>query len=108
MIADGADLAYLHVLLTDDAGIVRPLADREVTVQVTGAGTLLGFGSARPITEEAFSSNRHHTHQGRALAVVRAGHEQGTIIITATADGCEPTTVPIRVASRNHTTTVDP
>ena len=110
LIADGADLAYICILLTDEAGIVRPLADREVTVRVTGAGTLLGFGSARPITEEAFSSNRHHTHQGRALAVVRAGHEQGTITVTATADGCESTTVPIAVGHPasidNDTTTV--
>ena len=42
--------------------------------------------------------------------MVRAGHEQGTITVTATADGCEPTSVPITVrhaaSNDNDTTTV--
>ncbi|MCM3885579.1 glycoside hydrolase family 2 TIM barrel-domain containing protein [Frankia sp. R82] len=97
--ADGADLAYLPIALTDAAGTVRPLADRTVTVEVTGAGTLLGFGSARPVTEEGFSTGRHSTYWGRALAVVRAGHEAGDVTVTVTADGCEPMTVVIPVTA---------
>ena len=83
---------------TDAAGIVRPLTDREVTVEVSGAGSLLGFGSAEPITVEGFSSNRHTTYQGRALAVVRAGHEVGQITVTASARDCETTSVVIPVS----------
>ncbi len=100
LIADGADLAYLPIELTDDAGILRALADREVTVNVTGAGTLLGFGSAQPITEEGFSNDRHSTYWGRALAVVRAGHDAGDVTVTVTADECEPVTVvlPVKTA----------
>ncbi|CAO5255560.1 glycoside hydrolase family 2 TIM barrel-domain containing protein [Frankia sp. AgKG'84/4] len=91
--ADGADLAYLHIALTDAAGTVRPLVDRVVTVDVAGAGTLLGFGSAQPVTEEGFSDRRHSTYWGRALAVVRAGLEPGDVTVTVTADGCEPESV---------------
>ena len=87
--ADGADLAYLSIALADAAGEPRPLTDREVTVEVSGAGSLLGFGSAEPITVEGFNSNRHTTYQGRALAVVRAGHEPGQITVTANAQDCE-------------------
>ena len=99
LIADGADLAYIPIALTDDEGIVRPLMDRVVTVDVTGAGTLLGLGSGNAITEEGFSSNRHSTYFGRALAVVRAGHHAGEITITVSAAGCEPSTVVIPVVS---------
>ena len=95
--ADGADLAYIPIEITDDDGIVRPLADREVTVEVSGAGTLLGFGSAEPITEEGFSTNCHTTYFGRCLAVVRAGHAEGDITILVTADGCEPVTIVLPV-----------
>ncbi|MCK9925343.1 DUF4982 domain-containing protein [Frankia sp. AgPm24] len=97
--ADGADLGYLPIALTDAAGTVRPLADRTVTVQVTGAGTLLGFGSARPVTEESFSAGRYSTYWGRALAVVRAGHEAGDVTVTVTAAGCEPVTVVVPVTA---------
>ena len=99
LVADGADLAYLPIAITDDAGVVRPLADREVTVQVTGAGTLLGLGSAEPITEEGFSSNRHTTYLGRALAVVRAGHHAGDVTVTVSAPDCDTVTVVLLVKS---------
>ena len=99
--ADGADLAYVPIELTDDVGTVRPLADREVTVVVAGAGDLLGFGSAQPITDEAFSGGRHSTYLGRALAVVRAGHDAGDITVTVTADECEAVTVVLRAQTGN-------
>jgi hypothetical protein len=95
--ADGADLAYIPIELTDADGIFRPLADRQVSVSVSGAGALLGFGSAEAITEEGFAAAEHWTYQGRALAVVRAGHTPGQVTLTASAEGCEPVTVAIHV-----------
>ncbi|WP_405182718.1 DUF4982 domain-containing protein [Nocardia sp. NBC_01377] len=95
--ADGADLAYIPISITDDAGTVRPLADRPVTVRVEGAATLLGLGSAEPITTEGFATDTHRTFNGRALAVIRAGHEAGEVGITVTADGCDPVRIELRV-----------
>ena len=97
LVADGSDLAYLPITLTDDAGILRPLADRHVTVQVTGPAALLGLGSAQPITEEAFSTTQHSTYYGRALAVLRSSHQPGKITVAVTAEGCEPATVTLTV-----------
>ena len=95
-----ADLDYVSIELTDDDGILRPLGDREITVTVSGAGTLLGFGSAQPITDQGFARDRHSTYWGRSLAVIRAGHSAGDVTITATADGCESVTlvVPVQAA----------
>ena len=98
--ADGNDLAYVPIELTDDAGVVRPLADRKVTVEVSGAGALLGLGSADPFSDEGFAANRHSTYYGRALAVIRAGHQPGAVAVTVGAAGCEPVTVVIPVANR--------
>jgi beta-galactosidase len=75
---------------------------------VSGAGTLLGFGSAQPITEEGFSSERHSTYYGRALAVVRSGHQAGDVTVTVSAQDCLPSTlvIPVRpaeVAERDQT-----
>lgn len=44
--ADGEDLAFVTVRLTDQDGIDNLFAEKEVTVSVEGAGTLQGFGSA--------------------------------------------------------------
>jgi beta-galactosidase len=95
--ADGADLAYIHILLADENGIVKPLADRQVTVHVDGAGSLFGFGSANPLTEESFTDEVHTTYQGRALAVVRAGLAAGTVIVTVSTEGCKTIVLTIPV-----------
>ena len=54
--ADGTDLAYVALTLTDPAGTGWAAADRPVRVEVSGAGVLLGFGSANPSTEERFDA----------------------------------------------------
>ncbi len=95
--ADGADLAYIPISLADEDGTVNPLADRLLTVQVEGAGTLLGFGSANPFSEERFVDQVHTTYQGRALAVVRAGWEAGMVKVTISAEGCETKVLEILV-----------
>ncbi|WP_345740589.1 glycoside hydrolase family 2 TIM barrel-domain containing protein [Microbacterium terricola] len=95
--ADGQDLAYVAIELADSEGIVRPLQDRRVEIVVSGAGTLLGFGSGEAITEEGFCTTSHSTFLGRALAVVRAGHIPGTITATVRAEGCESRSIELLV-----------
>jgi beta-galactosidase len=92
--ADPSDLAYVALELVDDAGSLDTSSDRRVTVGVDGPGALQGLGSAHPINEESFTAAECTTFDGRALAVVRPTGA-GTITITVTADGCEPTTVRI-------------
>lgn len=88
--ANGQDLCYLHIYLTDENGEVKAAEDTSVTVKVTGEGVLQGLGSANPYTEEGFASATHRTYYGRALAVIRSGHRSGEIKITVTAAGLEP------------------
>ncbi|WP_081624165.1 glycoside hydrolase family 2 TIM barrel-domain containing protein [Arthrobacter sp. 135MFCol5.1] len=93
--ADGADLVYVNVELTDNNGVLKPLADRPVTVSVEGEGTLLGFGSANPATPEELSSPIHSTYQGRAQAVIRTTTRPGGITLTVNAEGMAQTTIKI-------------
>lgn len=96
--ADGDSLAYLNITLGDENGVLKPLADRLIVVDVSGAGTLAGFGSANPITEEGFASTTATSFQGRALAVVRSGSAPGEVRVTVSADGCRPVelTLPVK------------
>ncbi|GAA1917859.1 glycoside hydrolase family 2 TIM barrel-domain containing protein [Microbacterium aoyamense] len=100
--ADGQDLAFVTVEVTDSAGTVRPLADRLVKIDVDGPATLLGLGSGEAITEEVFTSSEHSTYFGRVLAVVRAGSREGSVRVTATAEGCEPQYVDLPVTGDAH------
>jgi beta-galactosidase len=90
--ADGTDLAYVELTLTDADRTVALGADREVTVTVEGPAVLAGFGSAAPATEESYLDDVHTTFDGRALAVVRP-IRPGAITLTARAAGGDPVTV---------------
>jgi beta-galactosidase len=90
--AGGGDLAYVTFTLTDAAGTSYTQADRPVTVEVSGPGVLVGFGSAAPATEERFDATERRTYDGRALAVVRPTGP-GKIRLTASAPGCGPAEV---------------
>ncbi|MDN4616356.1 glycoside hydrolase family 2 TIM barrel-domain containing protein [Leifsonia sp. F6_8S_P_1B] len=86
-VADGQSLLYLPIELTDSAGMVKPTADRTVTVSIDGPA-VLAFGSAAPSSSERFTENTHSTFQGRAMAVLRATREPGAVTVTISANGC--------------------
>jgi beta-galactosidase len=94
--ADTGDLAYVTFTLVDSAGTVHTAADRPVRVDVSGDGTLIGFGSADPSSEERFDATERRTYQGRALAVVKPT-APGAIRLLATAPDCDPVEVLVTV-----------
>ena len=78
--APGA-VAFVDVVVADDAGTVESLDDRPLAAKVTG-GELLAFGSARPRTEERYDAGATTTYQGHAQAIVRlSGAEPATLTV---------------------------
>lgn len=71
LVADDADLAFVAIELRDADGVLVADADREVSVDVEGAGALVGMCSANPSTAERFDASTWRTFDGRALAVIR-------------------------------------
>ncbi len=94
--ADGADLGYITVEVTDDAGLIHPDADNNIFFTVKGAGKILAVGSANPTSEEMYIGNQRKVQRGRALVVVKAGDEPGEIHLTAQADGLDGAEIVIR------------
>ena len=92
------DLAFVDLTLVDDRGALYSSADRPVRVEVEGPGVLHALGSANPTGQEGFAGPTCTTFDGRALAVVRPTGE-GKIIVTVSADGCEPRHVTVDAAA---------
>ena len=95
--ADGEDLAFVTVRLTDGDGTPNLWAQKEITVSVEGAGALQGYGSADPRAVGSYDCPTWKTYDGEVMAVVRAGREAGTIKVAFAADGCEAQSVEIEV-----------
>lgn len=94
--ADGEDLAYISIEITDHAGIRKMLSDKKVTVTVSGAGRLLAVGSAACRTEESYLGNSFTTYNGRMVAIVCSDGTAGNISIKAVTDGLEPVSVTVK------------
>ncbi|MBQ3879674.1 MAG: DUF4982 domain-containing protein [Oscillospiraceae bacterium] len=90
-------LCYVRAELVDADGNVVPCAAVPMTAEVTGAATLLGFGSGNPITDENYSKGRFTSYQGKALAVLRGGHDAGEARLTVTAEGVGKAELTIKV-----------
>ncbi len=95
--ADGQDLSFVKVEVTDAEGVRNHLADNEITFEVEGSGSLAGAGGANPFITEGLklADNKARSHLGRCLAVVKSAAKGGKIRLTAAAPGLEPATVVI-------------
>lgn len=93
--ADGEDLAYINILITDEREIVKMLKDRKISVTVEGAGFLRALASGNPETTENFSDSSYTSYHGRLLAIVQSNGEKGIIRVTASAEGVETQTVEL-------------
>ena len=89
------EIAYVHVDLVGENGVIQANSDIQLTVEVTG-GQLLGFGSANPCTEEDYVSGRHTPYYGQAMAVVRNG-QAGEMTIQVSGKGLTPAALTLAV-----------
>lgn len=86
--AGGQTVAFLTMELVDANGRVNRWADKEVSIEVNGEGTLAGFGSANPSCEGSYQDNTTKTFDGRIMAAIRSGVHTGTVEVTVKAEGC--------------------
>ena len=88
-------LIYVDVCLVGENGVVDSGSDTLIKVNVEG-GELLGFGSARAISEESFDSGEYTSYYGRTQAIIYAS-SKGQVKITASADGYEDSSAVVTV-----------
>lgn len=94
--ANGEDLAFVDLAVTDDIGIVHVLDDCPIGVTVEGAGCLQGLGTGNPKPEEPYDGTLCRCYQGRAQAVIRSSREPGPITVTIRAAGCKDVTLELQ------------
>jgi beta-galactosidase len=98
--ADGQDLCYVTVELTDAKGIRNARAENLVNFRVTGPATIVGVGNADPISLESFTLPQRKSWQGRCLVILRAGREGGTVRLSASSPGIEGADFEIQVVGQ--------
>ncbi len=95
--ADGQSLYFAVVEVTDEEGLRVPYAEYPVTAKVTGEATLAAFGTGRPVTEENYTCGQMVSWQGRLLAVIRSGFEDGEAQLIVSADGLQGAELTLKI-----------
>jgi beta-galactosidase len=94
--ADGQDLCFVTVEVTDRDGRLRPDASPAVRFALHGPGVIAGVGNGDMTTLESYQANPHHLFQGRAVIVIRSTENAGRHKLTASAPGLADGAMTIR------------
>jgi beta-galactosidase len=99
ILADGRDVSIVTVSVVDARGDVVPTATNEIYFSVSGSGAILGVGNGNPSSHEADKASQRAVFNGLAQVIVQSAVQPGSITLTTTSPGLDPTNVMITAAS---------
>lgn len=85
--ADGEDLCFINVSLTDKYGNPVPCDSRLVKVKASGAGSFKAIANGDPTCLESFQQPQMHLFSGQLTVIVQSGTEPGDIIVEVSGKG---------------------
>src|SRR5258706_7208737 len=94
--ADGSDLSFITVSITDKDGNVVPGANNLIHYNITGEGSIAGLDNGSETDLESFKGVQHKTFNGLGLAVIQSNGNKGKINLQASADGLQPAGIEIK------------
>jgi beta-galactosidase len=94
--ADGKDLAFVTVKVTDDEGLTVPVADNLISFSIEGPGKIIATDNGNPADMTEFHSTERKAFNGLALAIIRSERgKKGHITVKVKSSGLEETRVQI-------------
>jgi beta-galactosidase len=97
--ADGSDLSFITVKITDANGIMVPNANNHVQFNIEGTGVIAGVDNGLQTSHEPFKADNRNAFNGLCLVVVQSLEKPGTIKLTASSEGLEGASIDIKVRS---------
>jgi beta-galactosidase len=85
--ADGIDLSFITVKVTDESGNMVPDASNLVNFKVSGNGFIAGVDNGCQTSMEPFKANYRKAFNGMCLLIVQTDKKPGTIQVEATSEG---------------------
>jgi len=101
--ADGKDLSFVTVTLTDQNGVPAPRADNRVHFDLEGPGEIVATDNGDPTSFESFQSHDRNAFNGLCLVIIRGTAGQpGKIKLRATAEGFPTETAVLETTLQEH------
>lgn len=100
IVADGKDLCFVSLAVTDQEGLIVPRADQRIRFKVEGVGKIIATDNGDATSFESFASPERKAFGGRCLVIVSGIPGQtGDIKVTAESAGLTAGTVVIRAVT---------
>ena len=95
--ADGKDLAYITVDVTDAEGNIVPNASNNVKFVVEGDGVLVGIDNGKQPDHQSFQDDNRDAFSGSLVAIVQSkkAMEDGSFTVKITSEGLTQTSVTV-------------
>jgi beta-galactosidase len=87
IMADGEDLSFVTVKVSDDQGNICPTADNLISFSVEGEGEIIAVGNGNPISHESYIASKRKLFNGLCLVIIRSTNNAGSIKLTAKSPG---------------------
>ncbi len=84
--ADGQDLSYVEVSITDKNGVVHPKAENLIKFEIEG-GEIVGVGNGKPTSLESYQLPQRKAWQGKCLVIIKSNNKPGKITLKASSEG---------------------
>jgi beta-galactosidase len=94
--ANGSDLSYVIVEITDKNGIFQPNAANRLHFKIDGPGVIAGVDNADLKDHDQYVGNSRKAWRGRALVVIKSTHSTGDIKLTVTSPALSEATLNIK------------
>lgn len=91
--ANGQDLSFVTVKLTDEHGIVRPDATNELSFRIAGEGSIASIDNANLKDTTSYSDHVRKAWNGKALAIIKSSRRTGKIQLKVSSPGLPDATL---------------
>lgn len=95
--ADGNDLSFITVSVTDKNGVIVPVANNNISFSIEGAGEIVATDNGDPANLVSFASKEREAYFGLVLVIVRSkAGVPGVIKVKVTAPGLTAAVVELK------------
>jgi beta-galactosidase len=94
--ANGNDLSFVTVTVSDHSGSMVPKAKNHLKFTVTGPAEIVGMDNGDPTSFEPFQGTEHSAFNGLCLVILRSTGPSGPISLAASSDTLKPGRVSLR------------
>lgn len=94
--ANGEDLSFITVKITDAKGNLIPYADNLVNFEIKGEGFIAGVDNGLQTSMESFKASHRKAFNGMCLVIIKSTQKKGNIQLAANAKGLKSDTIIIQ------------